>query len=239
MKRLVVLFTCLLFIQIISAQTDRTAQPIISVVGMGSVTAFPDAAQITISFLHIKPTLREAINENHRTTEQVIRIVKKYLSDTTEFKTSLISTSKATRWDDRLNKEIFVGFQSSQKLIFTLKDLDKMQEFTEELLKTKFNKIEKISYFNTGAQDFIKQAEELAVLDAIDTTNRLAKTSKVQTGNIIFMQSNKSPNDNSNNRVDSYDFQTFGKGMGGRGVSSSGDLLKYTVTVTVFTEIIE
>lgn len=221
------------------AQNAESSPSKISAVGVGTVNAFPNAAQITITFMHIKPTLREAVNENQKTMDDVYKIVSKYVKDTTDIKTSLISTNKATKWDDRTNKDIFLGFQSNQKLIFTLKALDKMQDFTEELLKTKFNKIEKISYFNTGANEFMKQAEELAVTDAIETTKRLAKVSMVKIGKILYIQSSKSPNDNSNNRVDSYGFETFGKGMGGRGVSSSGELIKYTVNVTMHTEIME
>ncbi len=221
------------------AQNTESNPSKISAVGVGTVNAFPNAAQITITFMHIKPTLREAVNENQKTMDDVYKIVSKYVKDTTDIKTSLISTNKATKWDDHTNKEVFLGFQSNQKLIFTLKALDKMQDFTEELLKTKFNKIEKISYFNTGANEFMKQAEELAVTDAIETTKRLAKVSMVKIGKILYIQSSKSPNDNSNNRVDSYGFETFGKGMGGRGVSSSGELIKYTVNVTMHTEIME
>jgi uncharacterized protein YggE len=225
--------------QITFGQTELSYKPKINSIGMGTVNAFPNAAQITISLIHTKPTLREAINENQKTMDEVTQVVKKYIVDTTDFKISLISTGKATKWNSRRDSEVFIGYQSTQKLIFTLKNLDKMQDFTEELLKTKFNKIEKISYFNIEANEYIKQAEELAVIDAIETTNRLARISNIKTGKIIFMQSNKSPNDNSNNRVDSYSFETFGKGMGGRGVSSSGDLIKYTVTVTIHTEIID
>lgn len=220
-------------------QNDYANKPKISSIGMGTKTAFPNAAQITIVFQHTKPTLREAINENQKTTAQVLSIVKKYVSDTLDIKTSLISTDKATKWDSKLDREIFIGFQSSQKLIFTLKKLNSMQDFTEELLKTKFNKIERISYFNTDAQEYIKKAEELAVIDAIETTKRLSKVSEAKTGKIIYMESNKSPNDNSRNRVDSYEFESYGKGMGGKGVSSSGELIKYTVTVTIHTEILD
>lgn len=235
MKNIIIFILCFQS-TITLCQNDK---PKINSIGMGTVEAFPNAAQITISFNHTKSTLREAVNENQKTLDEVLKIVKRYIKDSNDLKTSLISTGKATRWDDRMNKEIFIGFQSSQKLIFILKDLDKMQDFTEELLKTKFNKIDNISYFNTNAQDYIKQAEELAVLDAIETTSRLARTSKIRTGKIIYMMSNKSPNDNSNNRVNTYSFETFGKGMGGRGVTSSGELIKYIVTVTIHTEIIE
>lgn len=238
MKHLQLIIAFLVVSMNLLAQSEQNNKPKISAIGMGTVTAFPNACQITIGFSHIKPTLREAINDNQKTTSDVLKIVKKYVADSLDIKTSLISTNKATRWDSKLNKDVFIGFESSQKLLFTLKDLKRMQDFTEELLVTKFNKIEKIAYFNTESSDFLKKAQELAVLDAIDTTKRLAKASEVKTGTIIYMESNKSPNDNSRNRVESYQFESYGKGMGGRGVSSSGELINYVVSVTIYTEIV-
>ncbi|MBL7974892.1 MAG: SIMPL domain-containing protein [Candidatus Kapabacteria bacterium] len=239
MKSLLIFFLTFVYVNVVFSQTEQNNKPKISSVGLGAVTAFPNAALITITLNHIKPTLREAINENQQTADQVLRIIKNFVADTLDIKTSLISTNKATRWDDRGNKEIFVGFQSSQKIIFTLKKLERMQDFTEELLKTKFNKIDKISYFNTDAQEYMKKAQELAIVDALETTQRIAKTAQIKTGKILYIQSGKSTNDNSGNRVDTYEFESYGKGMGGRGVASSGDLIKYTVSVTVYTEILD
>ncbi|NMH28469.1 SIMPL domain-containing protein [Flavobacterium silvaticum] len=239
MKKILLILTALLSIGHAIAQTQLTEKPKISAVGLGTVTAFPNAAQITINLKHLKPTLREAINENQKTADAVLKIIRNYVSDSTGIKTSLISTDKSTVWNDKLNKEVFLGFESSQKIIFTLNDLKRMQDFTEELLKTKFNKIGRISYFNTEAQEFNKKAQELAVLDAIETTKRLANTAGIRTGKILYMQSSASPNDSSNNRVDTYEFESYGKGMGGRGVSSSGDLIKYSVSVTTYTEIMD
>jgi uncharacterized protein len=237
MKKIACFILIVLFQQVAIAQSSELKGSIISSVGLGSTTAFPNASQITIALEHIKPTLREAVNENQKTADEVIKIVKKYINDSTDVKISLIATNKATRWDNKLNREVFVGFESSQKIIFTLKDLKKMQDFTEELLKTKFNKIESITYFNTEAETFIKKAQELAVLDALETTKRLAKVAEVKTGKIVYIQTSKSPNDKSNRSVDSFEFEAFGKGMGGRGVSSSGQLINYSVSVTVHTEI--
>ena len=108
----------------------------IHVVGIGTVTVFPNAAQLTISLKFTKPKLRDAINENQTTAAEVIKILKKYVPDTNEIKVSLISTDKSMRWDNALKKDVFVGFESSQKIIFTLNDLTQMQNFTEEVLKT-------------------------------------------------------------------------------------------------------
>lgn len=238
MKKILLIAIVLFMNSILFAQTAMEDKNKISVIGVGNKTAFPNAAQITIVFEHVKPTLREAINENQKTTEDVLKIVKKFVSDFSEIKTSLIATNKATVWNAKQNKEIFIGFESSQKLIFTLKELDKMQDFTEQLLKTKFNKIASIAYFNTEAEEYIKKAQELAILDAMETTKRMAKIANINTGAILYMQSNNSPNENANNRVHTYEFESYGKGMGGRGVSSSGELIKYSTVVTLHTEIV-
>lgn len=238
MKRKIILLFLIFCFEAVEAQNGELNGDMISVVGLGSTTAFPNASQITIALDHIKPTLREAVNENQKTADEVIKIVKKYINDSTDIKISLIATNKATRWDNKLNREVFVGFESSQKIIFTLKDLKKMQDFTEELLKTKFNKIESITYFNTEAETFIKKAQELAVLDAIETTERLAKVAEVKTGKRFYIQTSKSPNDKSNNIVDRFEFEAYGKGMGGRGVSSSGQLITYSASVSLHTKIV-
>ncbi len=238
MKKIFLVISVLAFIQFSNAQVEQNNKPKISSIGLGTVTAFPNAAEITITFRHVKPTLREAVNDNQKTADEVLKIIKSYVNDLLDIKTSLIATNKSMIWDNKLKREVFVGFESTQKIIFTLKDLKKMQDFTEDLLKTKFNKIERISYFNTNAENFIKQAEELAILDAIETTKRLSKVGEIKTGKIIYIETSKSPNDKSN-REETYEFETYGKGMGGRGVSSSGELIKYSVEVKIYTEITE
>lgn len=208
----------------------------INVNGLGKVTAFPNAALITLELEHVKPTLREAVNENQKTLILVKNIIENYVKDTIQIKTSLISTNKATRWDSKLGKEVFVGFESSQKIIFTLLDLNQMQNFTEELLKTKFNKIQTIAYFNTNSEELIKQAQDLAVKDAIEITKRLANSANIKTGSIVNMSTNNSANEERFS-TERNEFETYGKAMGGRGVSSSGQLIEYVVRVSMQTEI--
>ena len=176
MKKIVFIFLCIVLPFFTKAQ-DINSKPKISVVGSGSVSVFPNAASITLQLNHVKPTLREAVNENQQTMKLIRQIVLRYVKDTTEIKTSLITTDKATRWDTKLGKDVFIGFRSNQKIIFTILDLDKIQDLTEELLKTKFQRIERISYFNTNFQEHYKKAEEFAVSDALETTRRLANHS--------------------------------------------------------------
>ncbi|MFZ9663873.1 MAG: DUF541 domain-containing protein [Bacteroidetes bacterium] len=229
------IFYCLMVICLIAQSAMAQNSPQIYVTGVGKVTAFPNAAEITLSMKFVRPTLREAINENQKTASQVLAITKQYVIDTNEIKVSLISTDKVMRWDATLKKEVFVGFESSQKIIFTLKELAAMQNFTEAVLKTKIYEIEKISYFHTDGANFVRQAQEMAVADAMETTNRLAKAANVKLGKVFSMETNSSPTGGRDNSVNSYNFHTYGKGMGGEGVSSSGQLIHFTATVKIYT----
>ncbi len=230
-KFYITIITCLVLNFSFSQQKNT-----INVNGLGKVSAFPNAAILTLELDHIKPTLREAVTENQKTLLLVKNIIKDYVKDTTLIKTSLIATNKATKWDNKLNKEVFIGFESSQKIIFTLLDLNQMQNFTEELLKTKFNKIQTISYFNTNTEELMKQAQDLAVKDALEITQRLAKSANIKTGSIVNMSTNTSANEDRYS-TERNEFETYGKAMGGRGVSSSGQLIEYMVRVSMQTEI--
>ena len=50
----------------------------INVNGLGKVSAFPNAAILTLDLDHIKPTLREAVTENQKTLLLVKNIIKNY-----------------------------------------------------------------------------------------------------------------------------------------------------------------
>ena len=220
------------------AQTvNATAAPKIDVDGVGTVSAFPNAANITLALKFTKPTLKEAIAENEAATRQVLAVVRKYATDTTSIKVSLISTDKQMRWSAQQKKEVFVGFESAQKIIFTLNNLKRLNDFTEEVMKTRIYEIERVSYFNTQGAEFIKQAQEIAVADAKETTKRLAKAAGVTTGKILKISTNSSPATAGDTTEDAYRIQSFRKAIEVRTVASSGQLLDYTVRVSMETAI--
>lgn len=228
---------CFLFSSVLFSQNAINDDNTISVVGVGTKSTFPNAAHITIAVRFVKPALRDAMNETQKTSKDVLTIIKKYVSDTTDIKVSLIYTDKEFKYDNAQKKEVFVGFESNQKIIFTLKDIKRMQDFTEEILKTKIYEIEKVAYFHTEAATFMKQAQELAVTDAIETTERLARAAKLKVGKITYLKSTNSPVNAINMSVNSGNLQTYNKSMGGEGVSASGQLLNYTANVNMNTKI--
>jgi len=238
MKPTITLLSLFLFFSTLSGygQRNATTAPKIVVTGVGTVSAFPNAAKITLALKFTKPTLKEAITENKAAAKQVLAVVKGFVTDTTAIKVSLIATDKVMRWNAQLKKDVFVGFESGQKIIFTLNDLNAMQDFTEKIMKTRIYEIERVSYFHTQGEDFVKQAQEFAVADAIETTKRLAKASGTTLGSIAFIQTSSSPSDAEDATEDSYNLHTYNKGLEvSGGVGSSGQLLNFTAKVAVHT----
>lgn len=226
------------FLLVLTTLFAQQESPKISANGVGTVSVFPNAAQITLYLKFLKPTLKEAITENKAATKNALAVVRKYSRDSTVIKVSLITTDKLMSWNEKLKKDVFLGFQSGQRIIFTLNNLDEMQDFTEAIIKTRIYEIERVSYFHTEAAAYIKQAQEKAVADAVDTTKRLAKAAGVTPGNILKMTTDSSPENGSSVRNNSSRIQTFSKGIEiSNGVSSSGELLTFSATVSIETAI--
>jgi uncharacterized protein YggE len=212
--------------------------PKILVGGVGTVTAFPNAAQITIVSNLIKPTINEVINSNQEPISQVLAIIKIYISDTTEIKISPISTGESTlEYDNKIKKNVLVGYKPNQKIIITLKNLTMVQNLYEEVLKTEYYQIEEIVYYHTDAANLVKQALEIAVKDAVVTTQGLAKAGNIKLGKIIYMQSNTIPFNGTQERLNSNLTGILYGGIGIQSVRSTNQLITFKVYVTMYTQI--
>lgn len=219
------------------AQYSNLSVPMMQVTGTGAVSAFPNAARLTLLLKATKPRLREAMDETQRNTRVVLNLLKPYVPDTLEIKTSLISTNRLPKWDQAQKKEIGADYEAYLNVIFTLRDLNQMQRLTEELLKTRVYEISQVSYFNTEGAALVKQAQEEAVRDAIETTSRLAKAGNIKLGRVLYLNVNGEGGQGADASYDTYQFQTFGKGMGGRGVAASGQLIVYRASILLQTAI--
>ena len=237
MKSLKLLFVAIcISVSPLIAQTNQPKQ--IEVIGYGAVSVFPNAASITLKIKFTRPTLREAVNETQKTETEVLKIIRDYVSDSSEIMIGFISTDKSYSWNTKLQKDIFNGFESQMNIVFPLKNLSRMEKFTEAILKTRIQEIEGISYYNTDADVHFKKAQDLAIKDALESITRIALISNVKVGNIININTDSSPNLAKSISSNTSTFNTYGKGMGGRGVSASGQVITYSTKINILSEIL-
>ena len=239
MKKLIMCLILSLLGCLSIALAQNNANRTISVKGYGTVNVFPNAATITLNIKFVRPTLREAINETQKTEKEVFKIIKKYVADSNEIMKGFISTDKSHEYNNKLGKYVFTGFESQQSIVFPLNDLNRMEKLTEEILKTKIQEITSVTYFNTNAATYFKQAQEIAVKEALESTKRVATVSGVKLGHIVSIHTGASPNSAENNVIETNSFHAYGKSMGGKGVSSSGQLITFSAAISMETALIE
>ena len=114
-----------------------------------------------------------------------------------------------------------------------------MEKFTEEILKTRIQEITSVSYFNTEGAQYFKKAQDYAIKDALETSQRIANVSSVKLGSILIINSDSSPNSSGQQSYNTSSFNAYGKGMGGSGVTSSGQLITYSTRINMSTSIVE
>jgi uncharacterized protein len=108
-----------------------------------------------------------------------------------------VSTNKA--YDYRGNKDIFIGYEATQVLDVTLKDISKIEQFTEELLATKISKIENMRYNHTKADSLMREVSLMALEDARKTAEKMCNKMNTSVDNVIHL-ANYDNSLNKNNR---------------------------------------
>jgi uncharacterized protein len=117
--------------------------------------------------------------------------------DSADIKVSSISTNKA--YDYRNGSEQFIGYDALQVLDVTLKDIRKIEQFTEELLATKISKIDNIRYNHTKADSIMREVNLIALEDARKTAEKMCGKMNASLGDIVYL-SNFENRPNSANR---------------------------------------
>src|SRR3712207_5343311 len=114
--------------------SENNQQKTINVTGQAKMKVVPDMVELSLRAYSVKPAMKDAVTETQAAVSQIIAVCRKYVVDPADIKVSSISTNKS--YDYRNGKEQFVGYDALQVLDVTLKDISKIEQFTEELLAT-------------------------------------------------------------------------------------------------------
>lgn len=207
----------------------------INVVGIGKAKTLPDQVEVTIKAEFTRPAMRDAVKETQVTIDEVLLVARKYVKDALDIKTSSISANKDYDYDNR-GKSIFKGYQASQAIDITLKDISRFEKFTEEILATRVSRIENLTFSNSQADSILREVDLLAIDDANNSARKICERTHVKLGPILHI-SNYGPTDdeemNGNQARRHGSIGLYGKGIGGRGFQISPEILIYSKTAYI------
>lgn len=223
------IFPFLSILVLFTACQSPSEPPTISVTGKGSVKVVPDMVELTLKAYTIKPAMKDAVAATSAAVQEVMTVCKKYVGDPADVKVSSISTNKA--YEYRNGKEQFAGYDALQVLDVSLRDISKVEQFTEELLATKISKIENIRFNHTKADSILREVNLMALEDARKTAEKMCAKMGARLGEILYL-SNFENNQRSAGRGmhysgADYEMNLYNKGFGGNGFKMTAEILVF------------
>ncbi len=184
-----VLVTALpVYAQVPQAVPGRT----ITVRGEAEVKRAPDKADISIGIQEQKPELKEAQRLTDEQLKALYRIADTMGVTKKDLQTNYSSVQPVYHYRD--GGQHFVGYSVNHQITVTLRDLDKLAEFTQKLLDAKIDQINNI-HFGLQQEDAEKKAALKKALEnarakaealAESSGERIEKVYAVNEGGVYF-----------------------------------------------------
>jgi len=210
-------------------QTTATTSRQVKSIGFGSVTAYPDYAELTVDVAFTRPKLKDAVAEVQAVVDQVLALSKRYAPKLNTVRVSNTSSNKEFTYVK--DKEVFAGFNSSQSVTVRITDLRRLSPYMEELLATRISRIKSLNYGHSQADSLRREADVLALTDAAKTADKMCAALHVRRGAVLEASDYSTPDNGTDDwGRPSSNIELYGKGFGGRGFRINPELLHFNST---------
>lgn len=225
-----------IFISIIGCSNNEGKSREVKVIGTGKMKIVPDMVELTIKAQNTKPAMKDAVKATRAAVDEVLEVCSNYILESTDIRTSSISSNKDYVWRNNENK--FLGYQASQTIDVTLRDISEIESFTEELLATKISSINNLVYMHSKADSIMREVDLLALEDATNTARQMCEKMHEKSGKVLSMANFSSVSGANNYGHDAmFELGLFRKGFGGQGFRINPDILEFVSSVYVTFEI--
>ncbi len=168
---------------------DRTPLKTIYVSGTGEIEVVPDMAYLNVNSSSTMKTAKQSYAATSEAINAMIDECKKLGIEKEDIKTSHISIDKQYQWIK--NTQTFMGYYSSAYLKITVRNLDILGELSEKVLETKTNEINGINYDHSKYDSLYNEAGVVALKNAKNIADRMAKEMGVAIGQILRISNEK------------------------------------------------
>ena len=224
MRNLFYVFACLF---LLSCNSDEKKDHI-NVTGHASVKVIPDMVEVSLRADNVRPAMKDAVAQTQSDVNEILTVCKKYITDPADIKVSTISTNKS--YDYQNNREVFTGYSATQVLEVSLKNISRIEQFTEELLGTRISRIDQIRYDHTKSDSIMREVNLLALEDARKTAEKMCGKMNVSLGKLAYL-SNFEPSRNikTGMRYSGHDYEMnlYNKSFGGRSFKMTAEILQF------------
>jgi uncharacterized protein YggE len=161
--------------------------------GSGVVTVAPDTASVVVGVNVIETTLSSAQEKATAQMTAVIDALKAAGIDEKDIQTVNYSVNIIQDYDQNGNPATIKGFQVSNQVNVTVRDLDKLGSILDTVVAQGANAIYGISFSVGDPTAAASQARALAVQDAKQKADELAAAAGMKVGRVLSISETSSP----------------------------------------------
>ncbi|HKG26700.1 MAG TPA: SIMPL domain-containing protein [Thermomicrobiales bacterium] len=161
--------------------------------GEGVVTIAPDTASVIVGVNVIEKTLSEAQAKATDQMTAVIAALKAAGIDEKDIQTVNYSVNILQNYDTNGNPATIEGYQVSNQVNVTVRDLDKLGSILDTVVVQGANAIYGISFYVDDPSAAASQARKLAVQDAKKKADELAAAAGMKAGRVISISETYAP----------------------------------------------
>ena len=157
--------------------------------GEGKVTVTPDVASLNLGVSAQATTVVEATSQAAAAMQKVMDTLKGNGIAEKDIQTQYFSIQQVTRWDDKNQQEVVIGYRVSNTVIAKIRAMDKVGAIIDKVAEAggDLTRINGINFSVDKPEQYYNQARELAMNNAKAKAEQMAKLAGVNLGKATYI----------------------------------------------------
>jgi len=157
--------------------------------GLGKATAIPDIVVLTLGVESQQITVAQAQKDAVDAMNKVMQVLKGSGIADKDMQTSQFNIQQVTRWDDKEDTYVIIGYKISNIVSAKIRDIGKAGSIIDEVAAAGGDliRVNGISFSVDDPTPYYKIAREKAVQYAMDKAKQMAQISGIRLGKILYM----------------------------------------------------
>ncbi len=160
--------------------------------GQGKVTAVPDIATLSLG---IKAQEASVADAQSKATEAMNKVMDALTSNGVakkDIQTQYFNIQKVTRWDDKNQKEVVIGYRVTNIVTAKIRNIDKAGSIIDAVAAAggDLTRIKSINFSVDDPTAYYKEARDKAMSDARNKGEQLATLAEVKLGKPTYISEN-------------------------------------------------
>jgi uncharacterized protein len=162
--------------------------------GEGKITLTPDLATLTLGVSAQTTTVAEAQSQAATAMDKVMKALTDAGIAKNDIQTRYYNINQVTRWDDKTQQQIVIGYNVSNSVIAKIRAMDKVGSIIDSVAVAggDLTRINGINFSVEKPEKYYTQVRDLALKDAKTKAQQIADATSVTLGKPTYVSENSS-----------------------------------------------